>query len=84
MLQVLPRCVELKSLSLALCSTVNVAVIAQIAAHCTQMESMDLSGCRIDDPALFALSKCTKLRSLKLNACTNVPNSLISCSSTLN
>jgi hypothetical protein len=72
MVQVLPRCLNLRSLSLALCTNVTTAVLAQVAAQCTPLESVDLSGCRIEDDSLLALSKSTRLKSIKLNACTNV------------
>eukprot|EP01032_Pedospumella_encystans_P027667 gene27667-31259_t len=65
------HCKSLTSLSLIQCCRITEEVLATIVRQCDQLTTLDVSGTRFSDTALFALAEsCPQLTELHLDACS--------------
>lgn len=64
---------EFRALNVAGCEKVSDDGVEILAKHCTQLQSIDLSGCcRVRDRAVYAISKVTRLQHIALDGCAEV------------
>ncbi|PKI51484.1 hypothetical protein CRG98_028044 [Punica granatum] len=70
---VLESCRKLTCLKLESCIMITEKGLYYLGSFCTLLQEIDLTDCSgINDTGLEYLSRCSKLRSLKLGLCTNI------------
>ncbi|GMN23499.1 hypothetical protein TIFTF001_000140 [Ficus carica] len=65
-------CTSLTFLKMESCSLVPKEAFLFIGQRCSLLEELDVTDNEIDDEGLKAISRCSKLRSLKLGICLNI------------
>ncbi|KAF4380556.1 hypothetical protein G4B88_008707 [Cannabis sativa] len=65
-------CTSLTSLRMESCSLVSKEAFVLIGQHCQMLEDLDVTDNEMDDEGLKAISRCSRLQSLKLGICLNM------------
>ncbi|EXB78511.1 hypothetical protein L484_011134 [Morus notabilis] len=65
-------CTSLTSLKMESCSLIPKNAFVLIGQRCRLLEELDVTDNEIDNEGLKAISRCSKLRSLKLGICLNI------------
>ncbi|GAB4833255.1 F-box/LRR-repeat protein 3 [Ancistrocladus abbreviatus] len=65
-------CTSLTCLRMESCSLVPREAFVLIGQRCLLLEELDLTDNEVDDEGLKSISRCSKLRSLKLGICLNI------------
>ncbi|KAI4365541.1 hypothetical protein MLD38_021518 [Melastoma candidum] len=72
-------CTALASLRMESCTLVPKEAFVLIGGRCAYLEELDLTDNEIDDEGLEYISRCTRIKVLKLGICLNITDRGLSC-----